>query len=470
MALRHQFELGPREVICLVGGGGKTTLLEALSLEFEAAGLRAVATTTTKIMAPGSQGRPLVLGQSLEEVRVGLGRIWEAEQSSGAESNAGRACRVPVAGTRVLGSGKLDGLPPEWICELRRLPGVEAIFVEADGAARLPLKAPAEYEPVIPPCATLVIAVAGLDAQRATIDDAHVHRAQIVAKLLDKHVGDRLVPEDILRVLLLGYQDRIPPCARFVVLLNKADANPLDPGLEEMARDAPVDVWVGSLLTAEGSIYPQLECIRRMPRRPAAVVLAAGLSTRFGGEDKVCQQVEGSTLVARAVRAALLGGAQPPIIVVVGRNRDRVENCLLREVPPETLGVTGAWRLVTNPHPEEGLGSSLAVGASRVQGRDILVLLADQPFVTSATVRRLTQVWERQVGVAAVALGWENGQWGPPVLMSRSLLPDLVSLRGDIGARDLLLGFEDKVVVVPSRGMEAKDIDTPADLKTLARR
>lgn len=376
MALREQLQLGPREVICLVGGGGKSTLLEALARDYEHAGSRVIITTTTKIMAPGhdsaecgsgrTSDRPLVLGETLPELVAALDRLHDTQPqgSGGMES-----LLSPVVGRTVLANGKLDGVPPEWVPALCDREGVDAVLIEADGAARLPLKAPAAYEPVIPDCTTLVIALCGLDAQWAPLDDEHVHRSALLADLMDVPVGTPLAPESLVPALVRGYQDSVPLHARLVLLFNKADVFPPDPILVETARVAPLEVWVGAVGAAEG---PIIECLRPGERRPAAAVLAAGLGRRMGGRAKVTFEVGGVSLVGRAVRAALAGGAQPPIVVVAGEEHGAIRHVLERDVPLQGHGVD-RWRLIRNPAPERGIGTSLALAASCANGRDLLV-------------------------------------------------------------------------------------------------
>lgn len=472
VALRDQLELGPREVICLVGGGGKSSLMEALARDYERSGARVLITTTTKIFPPTAEGcgagkegaegvvRPLVLGRSAAALQAVLTRAGGG-LSAPDETVRGEETLSPVVGTAVLSSGKLDGVPTEWVADLRDLPGVEAVLIEADGAARLPLKAPAVYEPVIPACATLVIALCGLDAQWAPLDDEHVHRSALLAQLLDLPAGEELPPEALLPALVLGYQDAVPENARLVAFFNKADAYPPDPVLVEMARCAPVDVWMGAVCSPDG---PLLECIRRIPRRPVAVVLAAGLSRRMDGQAKVTLELDGVSLVGRAVRAALEGGAQPPVQVMAGEEHEAIQEALVRDVP---VGGEGChrWRLLRNPHPERGIGSSLALAAAQVRGRDLLVLLADQPFVQGETVKRLLDAWDRQSGAAAAVLETPGGTWGPPVVINRSLLPQVCALTGDEGARTVLSGLDSRLVRVPAQGVEGYDVDSQEDFR-----
>ncbi len=134
-----------------------------------------------------------------------------------------------------------------------------------------------------------------------------------------------------------------------------------------------------------------------------------------------------------------------------------------RDVPLAPNG-GDRWRILVNPHPEKGIGGSLALGADHAGGRDLIVLLADQPFVTADTIRRLLAVWERNPAVAAAALETPGGTWGPPVVINRSLLPAIGSLTGDQGARAVLQDMGDRVLRVQAVGDEGLDVDCVEDL------
>jgi molybdenum cofactor cytidylyltransferase len=99
----------------------------------------------------------------------------------------------------------------------------------------------------------------------------------------------------------------------------------------------------------------------------------------------------------------------------------------------------------------------------------VLVLLGDQPFVTADTVSRLLQAGLRHPRAAAVGLARaEAGQdlaIRPPLLLHRSLLPQILELEGDQGARRLLARHAGSLVTVPAQELELLDLDTPLDLE-----
>lgn len=197
-------------LVSLVGGGGKTTALYRLLREWSAAGLRALAATTTRIAVPG-QGEP--------ELRTA--DTWRAL----AEAVRRGSGRDLVLGRRVLPGGKVEGIPPEWCDRLLSEGIADALAVEADGAARLPVKAPAEWEPVVPPGTSVFAAVLGLSCVGKPLDGAHVFRPERVAEAAGLRLGESLRPEALVRLLEApsGLAKGLPPGAAAVALLNQAD-------------------------------------------------------------------------------------------------------------------------------------------------------------------------------------------------------------------------------------------------------
>ena len=112
------------------------------------------------------------------------------------------------------------------------------VLLEADGAKRLPLKAPAEHEPVIPPETTLVIAVLGLDGIGKPVSEA-AFRPERYAALIGKPESEPVTPLDAARVLTHpdGQRKNVTGTMRFCVLLNKADDEKRSAFALELARE-----------------------------------------------------------------------------------------------------------------------------------------------------------------------------------------------------------------------------------------
>lgn len=198
-------------VTALVGAGGKTTLMYALADRMVAAGLRTICTTTTKLFPPDA-GVPLVLLEGEGDPAEAVRKAW------------GSASRMVVAWRRLPDVGKLEGVPPETVDALADALPEAWLLVEADGAARKPLKAPAAHEPVFPRRPGCCVAVVGLDAVGRPLDDAHVHRSALACAVTGQEPGGPVTPGMLARLVAHpeGLFRGCPPCRR-LVFANKAD-------------------------------------------------------------------------------------------------------------------------------------------------------------------------------------------------------------------------------------------------------
>ncbi len=201
--LVRAFEL-PKGVTAIVGGGGKTTLMLRLARELAESGARVIVTTTTHIFPPDGI-RTLTNGLE-DEVELSL------------KQNAAVCIGKPTEASKLAA----PDLPISRMAEL-----ADYVLVEADGAKRLPLKAPAGHEPVIPPEARLVIASAGLEGAGKPIYQA-AFRPERFAALCGKLESDEVTAKDIALVLAHpgGLRKNVADGVRFAVLLNQADDEP----------------------------------------------------------------------------------------------------------------------------------------------------------------------------------------------------------------------------------------------------
>jgi molybdenum cofactor cytidylyltransferase len=199
------------DVICFVGGGGKTTSMFRLAAELAGMGWRAVTTTTTHI--------------SQEQVKMSPAAIHLDEISLLPEQLA-RHGQCLIIGAPD-GRGRVFGASSELIAELRARSDVDAVLIEADGSRSRPFKAPGVHEPVVPETCTILVPIAGLNALDSTLDEDHVHRAELAAALAEVPVGSMITEEIMARVLCHpdGGAKLLPPGAHLVPLLNKADTD-----------------------------------------------------------------------------------------------------------------------------------------------------------------------------------------------------------------------------------------------------
>lgn len=229
-------------VIALVGAGGKTRALYELAGEL--AGRHesgALMTTTTHLLDPrleqGREYEQLVLDPALAEPAGG--GPWGP-----GPARPGRGRRILLASQAEPATGKLQGIHPSRIPELRRIWAY--IIVEADGAKRKPVKAPAGHEPVFPAETGLVAGCIGLGCLGRAMDDAVVHRPERFGPVTGCAPGAPIRLEHLAALVRSphGLFQGAPAGVRRVLLLNQADLWPFEPGalLDEFQACGPLPV------------------------------------------------------------------------------------------------------------------------------------------------------------------------------------------------------------------------------------
>jgi molybdenum cofactor cytidylyltransferase len=218
-----------------------------------------------------------------------------------------------------------------------------------------------------------------------------------------------------------------------------------------VSREDVTGMGVGGLLM-EIVTRPQPRADQHEGRRVAAIVLAAGRSSRMGPVNKLTSEIKGRPLVRIVVEQALASQASP-VIVVTGHEREKVEAALVG------LRV----KLAHNPRYADGLGTSLKTGIAAVpaEANAVVVCLGDMPQVDAALIDQLIASYDPERG-ALVAVPVIDGRRGNPVLWSRRFFPDLMAIEGDVGARNLIANYSEAVTEVPVTGSAAfTDVDTP---------
>jgi len=227
----------------------------------------------------------------------------------------------------------------------------------------------------------------------------------------------------------------------------------------DVPREAITGMGVGGLLMEIVTRpQPRDEPIAAGARQVAAIVLAAGRSTRMGGPNKLVAEIAGKPLVRIAAEEALASRAKP-VIVVTGHQRERVEAAL--------AGLP--LKLVHNPDFADGLATSVRTGIATVPpaADGAVICLGDMPQVDAALINRLIDAFDPEQGALGVVPSI-NGKRGNPVLWSRRFFPDLMAIEGDVGARRLIGRYGEAVIEVPVTGKAAfTDIDTQEALTGL---
>lgn len=192
----------------------------------------------------------------------------------------------------------------------------------------------------------------------------------------------------------------------------------------------------------------------------AAVILAAGMSTRLG-RPKQTLLLDGEPLVAHVGRRLKASKAQR-VMAVVGANANNVRAALDEYVD----------EFVTNEAFAEGQGTSIAVPIAYVDILGdllgtcdaILYVLADQPGIQTDVIDNVIDAW---LDGARIVMAQYDDCAGHPVLFDRQYWPELEALRGDQGGRHVIARHQSAVTYVRVAGNAPMDVDTEADWRTL---
>lgn len=194
-----------------------------------------------------------------------------------------------------------------------------------------------------------------------------------------------------------------------------------------------------------------------MPQR-AAILLAAGASTRLGRPKQLIQW-GGKSLLRQAAEAAVSSGAAP-VMVVLGKDSDRLA--------PELAGL--AVTPVVNPDWQQGMGSSLRCGVEALQRETpqaaaVLLMVCDQARITAAHLKHL---WDRHFATGKVVAVRHGDRPGVPAIFPAQYMPELARITGDQGARSLLGKLSEGEIDLFDLPEAGFDLDTPEDLLRLA--
>ncbi len=230
---------GVPQVITLVGGGGKTSLLQLWARCLKEKGGSVVTATTAKLRDEPRPGFAWAQADTLETAGAWL-------------QNATRTNEIlTLIGGFLPSAGKVAGIPADWIDQLCTEYPSTIFIVEGDGSAGRSLKGHLPHEPVIPASTSILVPVVGLDVLGKPLNAENVHRPEILCEIAGAKPGDPVEISTVMAVLLgeKGYLRQVPGTAAVLPLFNKLET---------------FSLWKGGLLLAKKLLsagHPEIKSV-----------------------------------------------------------------------------------------------------------------------------------------------------------------------------------------------------------------
>lgn len=410
-----------KKIIAVAGGGGKTSLIFSLSRQFQRQGKRVIISTSTHMAYDARH--PFALWGDYNQIREHLNTHGYTVVGVFCEENS--RCRKITCGEQ-----------PDW-GKLAALGDV--LLIEADGAKGKPLKVPADYEPVIPPETEQIIGVIGLDCIGKPIEIC-CHRPRDVGAFLGKETSALITPEDVVNIAVSprGLRKQVGD-RPFTLVLNKADTAPRRECALEIKRQVEEAVGGEVVITS----------LRR--QEIAVILLAAGNSHRFGQENKLLHEIKGKPMFLHTLeKLSALGCGSVTVVTQY------------QEI--EELARRAGARVYYNPHPDEGIASSLKIGVkANMEAGAWLFTVGDQPYLSLDTLEGLIAAFfEQGKGIGAVSFA---GKIMNPCIFSRKYREELLQLTGDTGGKHVIVNHRDDTALYEIFDeREVTDIDKKQDL------
>ena len=390
-----QIRLPEHAVISVVGAGGKTSLIFAWARELADAGKSVVITTTTHMYRP----------ERMEEGNIRIVVSDDPERPD-----------------------KVTAPPAEILEGLREK--ADVVLIEADGSRRMPLKWPADREPVIPDYTDITVCVAGLSALGGKTADVVYNAAGLPERFQRDTVDMNLMHA------VISSRDGGQKGVRgdFRVFMNQVDDD-ID-RLAAAYRLQQIFAVMG-IQSAWGSLKPHEPKI-------AIILEAAGDSKRFGSNKLLHIMDDGRPMIASILDAV--------------RPLEAYKKILVTQYD-EVAAMAADMEVVMNDRPDLGISRSMQLGLEAGGDADAFMFcVCDQPGLTASTIGRLIEAYKK--GTAGiVSLAWQGKMCNPKIFSSR-YKEELMSLSGDTGGRQILASHKDDILLVEAESEdEVKDID-----------
>jgi len=438
MKLHQAFGVVRGDVIAFVGAGGKTSTLIGLGYELAEMGWRVLATTTTAIA---------------EEQLSLFPHVLAADVDSDVISQALNTDRFVFLYSD-MAQGVVRGPAPQQITHLMDAVDSDVLLVEADVASGLPLKAPFEHEPMIPPETSLVILVASLSALGKPLDEQHVYNVQSIIDRYGFKAGNRIKSPWIAQVLRdeeLGLRN-ISSDLRVVAFLNRTSSAGYGRARARLIarlalrRSRLHGVAIGSV-RATKPIY-------EVQRPIGAIVLAAGMSTRMGQPKVLLPWTDKHTIIEHIVEQ-LINSRLQHIVVVTGNHAKTVK----QQMKP--MGVQTTYnRSYRSGEMLSSLKAGLRMMPDHVSAA--LIVLGDQPRIQPRVIYKIMMAYAEGKG-DIIAPSFENRR-GHPILISRRYWSELLNLPRGSSPRTVINTHQDEIYYVNvNTDSILRDVDTPED-------
>lgn len=390
-----QLRLPEHAVISVVGAGGKTSLIFAWARELADAGKSVVITTTTHMYRP----------ERMEENGI---RIVAADDPERPD--------------------KVTAPPPEVLDSLRD--SADVVLIEADGSRRVPLKWPADREPVIPDYTDITVCVAGLSALGGKTADVVYNAAGLPERFRREMVDMNLMHA------IISSRDGGQKGVRgdFRVFMNQVDDD-ID-RLASAYRLQQIFAVMG-IQSAWGSL-------RSEDPKIAVILEAAGDSKRFGSNKLLHIMDDGRPMISSILDAV--------------RPLETYKKILVTQYD-EVASMAPEFDVVINDRPDLGISRSMQLGLKAGGDADAYMFcVCDQPGLTTSTIEKLIKAYKK--GTAGiVSLAWQGKMCNPKIFSSR-YKEELMHLSGDTGGRQILASHKDDILLVEAESEdEVKDID-----------
>ncbi|MFN2188282.1 MAG: selenium cofactor biosynthesis protein YqeC [Candidatus Promineifilaceae bacterium] len=427
IALAKAIGIGEKELIAVTGGGGKTTLISALSKSLPG-GVVVTATTRISLEEAASYRSVINWSQSPAPANDDEGErtaaVHDREKLMEELNNCLEAQSFCLVVGEVEGN-KVRGIPNDFPGQFLALPNCDFVLVEADGSRRLPCKAPASHEPVVPADATIVIPMVGIDCIGGVLKEV-AHRPKLVSAITGIDLQQPVTPAALARLISHpnGGLKGIPLSARAIPFINKVDS----PDQVEQARQIAAQLLKSDRI--ERVIIGSLQSsspVREIHRRITAVLLAAGRAERMGELKQLLPW--GDTTVLGHTIDNLMNSLVYEVVVISGYEAVRIEVEAAKH---------GASAFRNDDFEEGGMISSLQTALKNLQpNREAaLVMLADQPMISRQTINRLLSAWFE--GRGEIVAPRYRGRRGNPVIFGRRYFEELQSVSRGGNPREIL--------------------------------